>query len=105
MNALSIFHKLGFELYNSSEYFLLYKYGNANEEMYVRFDLTLKSYSVYAYRFKVYSDDNFIPMDNQTQIIRHCSTLGRWVAESQFVINIQLHNAIAEQIRELGWIE
>lgn len=104
MNALSIFHKLGFELYNSGEDFLLYKYGNANDEMYVRFDLTLKSYSVYAYRFKVYSDDDFIPMSDRTQIIRHCSTFGRWVAEVQFVIDIKLHNAITEQMRELGWI-
>ena len=105
MKALNMFNYLGFKLHNSSDDFLLYKYGTDYDELYVRFDLPLKIYCVHAYTFMEYHDSDFVPMNERPQNMKHCSKYGRWVGETLFVINIRLHKAITEQMRELRWIE
>lgn len=104
-NALTMFNELGFKLYNSGEDFLLYKYETDYDEVFIRFDLSKKTYRVDWHRFVDNDEMVFVPMSERPQNIKHSAKYGHWQAEMYYEIDIRQHEAIHQQMRELGWIE
>lgn len=104
--AITLFKNLGFNLCNSNNDFLLYKYETDYEELLILFDLLQKAYRVDLSRF---IDNNekgsLIPMSKRSQNIKHSAIYGHWQKEGYCEIGIELHNAIHQQIIELGWVE
>lgn len=103
MSAIEMFDKLGFKLYSSNESFLIYKFETDYDEMYVHFNLGIKTYTVYWNRFVDNSNMVFVPMEKRPLEIKHSSYYGHWQAEIYSEISVKLHNAIHQQITELGW--
>lgn len=103
-NAIAMFQKLGFKLYNWGEDFYLYKYETDYEKIFIRFDLELKNYSLVWYRFIDNNESTFVPMDERPQNIKHSSKYGHWQIETTYSIDINLHNAIHQQMKEWEWI-
>ena len=101
--ALTMFNEIGFMLYNSSDSFLLYKFATDYDEMLVHFDLELKTYYTTWSRFVDNKEGAFVPMAQRPQNIRHSARYGHWQAEIITTIDIRLHNAIHQQVIELGW--
>lgn len=103
--ALTLFHELGFNLYNSGEYFLLYKYESDYDAIFVYFDLLKKTYYTSWSRFVDNREGVFVPMNERPQNIKHSARYGHWQMEAYHEINVKLHNAIHQQMIELGWAE
>ena len=104
-NAITMFKELGFKLYNSGESFLVYKFATDYDEVVVHFDLELKTYYASCSRFVDHHDRVFVPMNERPQNIKHSAAYGRWQCETICKINAKLHNAIHQQMIELGWIK
>ena len=105
MSAREMFNKLGFKLYSSDESLLMYKFETDYDEMYVHFNLEIKTYAVYWNHFIDNSNMVFVPMEKRPQNIKHSSYYGHWQAEICSEISVKLHNAIHRQITELRWEE
>lgn len=105
MNALQMFNELGFKLYDSREEYLLYKYETDYEEIFVWFDFPKKTYRVDWHRFVDNNEIVFVPMSERPQNTKHSAKYGHWQAEMYYEIDVKLHNAIHQQMQELGWIE
>ena len=101
-NAMSKFRELGFKLDCGNDFYL-YKYETNYDKVYVRFNLELKNYNVVLYRFVDNNEASFIPMNERPQNIKHSSKYGHWQIETEYDIDIKLHNAIHQQMIELGW--
>lgn len=104
-NAQKMFSELGFKLYSSTKSVMLYKYETDYEEIVVFFDLENKSYYASYSRFIDNKERAFVPMSERPQNIKHSCAYGHWQTESWHVFDIQQHNAIHQQMIELGWIE
>lgn len=102
-NAKTMFNELGFKLNNSGEN-LLYEFKTDYKEIWVIFDLDLRTYSVSLHSFIEKRDKDWIPMKDRSQNMKHSSRYGGWLIESFYDISIALHNAIHQQMKELGWI-
>ena len=100
-DAMSMFRELGFKLYNSAEDFYLYKYETDYDKVFIRFDLKLKNYNVICYRFVDNTEPKFVPMHERPQNIKHSSKYGHWQSDTAYNIDIKLHNAIHQQMKEL----
>lgn len=104
--AITLFRNLGFNLFSENKCSLLYKYETDYEELLIHFDLIQKTYCVELDRF---IDNNekgsLIPMSKRPQNIKHSATYGHWQKDVYCEIDIELHNAIHQQIIELGWVE
>lgn len=105
MKAVSMFNELGFKLYNSSESSLIYKFVTDYDEVNVHFDLELKTYFADWYRWVDNNERAFVPMNERPQNIKHSATYGHWQYDVDYRFDIKLHNAIHQQMRELGWIK
>lgn len=81
-SAKTMFEELGFKLDCIQKEFLLYTQRTDYNSIYVEFEMGLKSYSVKKY-------------------IKGC---GGWFRED-CLVSPDLHNAIHQQMIELGWIE
>ena len=105
MKSRTMFNELGFKLHNSGESFLLYKFATDYDEVTVRFDLENKSYST-TWSMWVDNDmETFVPMSARPQNIKHSAKYGCWKAQMWHDINVEQHNAIHQQMIELGWIK
>lgn len=102
-NAKTMFNELGFNLDNLGKN-LLYEFKTDYDEILVVFDLDLRTYSVSLYRFIEERDKYWVPMKDRPQNMKHSSCYGGWQIESFYDISIALHNAIHQQMKELGWI-
>lgn len=103
--AQAMFNDLGFKLYNSGEDFLLYKLETDYDKVLVNFNLELKTFYTDYHRFIDNSEAVFVPMNVRPQNIKHSAKYGHWQMESYHQINVNLHNAIHQQMVELGWIK
>lgn len=103
--AQTIFNELGFKLCASSETALLYQYKTDYEEVTVHFDLENKSYHATYSRWVDNSERAFVPMSERPQNTKHSCYYGHWQAEMWHEIDIAQHNAIHQQMIELGWIK
>lgn len=101
--AKTMFNELGFKLNNSGEN-LLYEFETDYDAIWVIFDLDLRTYSVGSYRFIEKRDKDWVPMKDRPQNIKHSSRYGGWQIDNFYDISIALHNAIHQQMKELGWI-
>lgn len=104
-NALMMFNELGFKLYDSGEYFLLYKYETDYVKVLVYFDLQQKTYYTTWSRFIDNNKQAFVPMAQRPQNTKHSAKYGHWQAEMYHEINVKQHEAIHQQMLELGWIK
>lgn len=104
-NALTMFKELGFKLYYSSDNYLLYNYETDYDQVFVGFDLEPKTYDITWSRFVDNNESVFVPMNERPQNIKHSSKYGYWQRDPCYKVNIALHNAIHQQMIELGWIE
>lgn len=105
MKSKEMFKKLGFDLYNASDSALLYKYETDYEGIVVYFDLQKKTYHS---NWSIFVDNGagtLIPMAERPQNVKHSAKYGYWQIETYHEIDIELHNAIHQQMIELGWIE
>lgn len=103
--AQTMFNELGFKLCSSNETALLYQYKTDYEEITVHFDLENKSYHATYSRFIDNSERAFVPMSERPQNTKHSAYYGHWQAEMWHVVDIAQHNAIHQQMTELGWIK
>lgn len=103
-NALRMFQALKFSLLNSSETLLLYKYATDYDEVSVHFDLEQKTYLVSWNRWVDNSEETIVSMNARPQNTKHSSRYGHWQREIFNEISVELHKAIHQQMRELGWI-
>ncbi len=104
-NARTMFNELGFKLYNSGEDFLLYKYETDYDEVFIRFDLSKKTYSAESYMFIDNSDMVFVPMEQRPKNIKHSAKYGHWQREFTYGIEVKHFEAIHQQMIELGWLK
>lgn len=104
MKALTMFNELGFKLYNSLETSLLYKYESDYDKIIIHFDLQNKTYYTTWSRFVDNNEQTFVPMNKRPQNIKHSCRYGHWQVE-QHSIGVKEHNAIHQQMIELGWIK
>lgn len=103
--ASTMFNKLGFKLYGESANEVSYKFETDYVEIFVHFDIEPKTYYIYHSSFIDNDGPMFVPMDKRPENIKHSARYGHWQAEMTFDIDIRLHNAIHQQMIELGWIE
>lgn len=103
-NAVTMFNKLGFKFHNSGDDFLLYMFETDYDKIFVRFDFKEKTYCATRSRFIDNNEQAYVPMNKRPQNIKHSAYYGYW-QEMYHEIDIELHNAIHQQMIELGWIE
>lgn len=104
-HARTMFNELGFKLYVSDENTLLYKYETDYDKVTVRFDLQNKTYSTTWSRFVDNNERSFVPMAQRPQNTKHSCYYGNWQVEMWHEISAEQHNAIHQQMIELGWIK
>lgn len=104
-NAQKMFTELGFELYSSTKSVMLYKYATDYEEIVVFFDLENRTYYASYSRWVDNSERTFVPMSERPQNTKHSAYYGHWQTESWHNVDIEQHNAIHQQMIELGWIK
>ncbi len=104
--AVTMFSELGFKIYSSDEDFLLYKYEKDYDQMTIYFDLQQKIYNVHQSRF-INREDEFgaVPISERPQNMKYSCLYGHWQMNIGCKIGLELHNAIHQQMIELGWIE
>ena len=105
MRANDLFNDLGFKKNINSNTFLVYLFETDYDKLYVNFDLVLKRYYLTYERFIDRSDIDFIPMEERPQNIKHSASYGHWQSDNCIFISMELHNAIHQQLLELGWIK
>lgn len=108
MKANDLFKDLWFKKNIQSDTFLIYSFETDYDKLYVDFDLVLKIYYLISERFIDRLDRNdidFIPMEERPQNIKHSSHYGHWQSDNCIFIDMKLHNAIHQQLLELGWIK
>lgn len=105
MKANDLFNNLGFKKNIHSNTFLVYLFETDYEKLYVDFDLLLKRYYLISGRFIDRNDIDFIPMEERPQNIKHSTYYGHWQSDNCIFIDMKLHNAIHQQLLELGWIK
>lgn len=103
--AQAMFGILGFKLYSSTKSVIVYKYATDYEEIVVFFDLENKTYYACYSRWVDNNERTFVPMSERPQNIKHSATYGHWQTESWHNFDIEQHNAIHQQMIELGWIK
>lgn len=101
-NAKEMFNKLGFKMLNEGKN-IGYDFKTDYIEIWVIFDLELKTYSVSEHRFIEIKGKDWIPMKDRSESTKHSCKYGGWQTESFYDISIELHNAIHRQMEELGW--
>lgn len=105
MTAKDLFRKLGFKKIAQNDSDLVYLCENNYTRFYVCFDLSLQIYNLSCERFKEVYDVDFVSTgENPEKAKYHCHS-GRWQSYNDYVIDAELHNAIHQQIVELGWIK
>ena len=108
MKANDLFNDLRFKKIMPNESCLYYLYETNYDRIYVKFDLVLKRYNIFSERFIDRIDRNnidFIPMEDRLQNIKHSASYGHWEVDNCIFIDMKLHNAIHQQLLELGWIK
>ena len=105
MKANDLFNNLGFKKNIHSNTFLAYLFETDYDKLYVDFDLVLKRYNILSERFIDRNDIDFIPMEERPQNIKHSASYGHWQSDNCIFISMELHNAIHQQLLELGWIK
>lgn len=105
MRANDLFNDLGFKKNIHSNTFLVYLFETDYDKLYVNFDLVLKRYYLISERFIDRNDIDFIPMEERPQNIKHSAHYGHWQSDNCIFISMELHNAIHQQLLELGWIK
>ena len=105
MKANDLFKDLGLKRNINTNTFLAYLFETDYDKLYVEFDLVLKRYGIFSERFIDRNDANFIPMEERPQNIKHSCAYGYWEVDNYKVIDMKLHNAIHQQLIELGWIK
>lgn len=105
MKANDLFNDLRFKKIMHNESCLYYLYETNYDRIYVKFDLVLKRYNIFSERFIDRNDIDFIRMEERPQNIKHSTYYGHWQSDNCIFIDMKLHNAIHQQLLELGWIK
>lgn len=104
MNARELFKELNFNLIPTGNDLLIYKYKTDYDEINVYFYIDKKAYETQYMRFKDNTENDFVPMKERPENIKHSAFYGHWQKED-CQIWCELHNAIHQQLVELGWIQ
>ena len=91
MRARKLFNDLNFNLITADDKWLIYKYETDYDKIFVYFLKDRKVYEIECFHFVDNTERTFVPMEERPQ---------KW----NFVVWVELHNAINEQLIELGWI-
>ncbi|MGN0807961.1 MAG: hypothetical protein ACI4MN_05915 [Candidatus Coproplasma sp.] len=105
MTAAEMFKELGLDLYDSSHLALVYKYESDYQTLTVVFYLDNEVYAVVEDYFIDNERGVLVPMEERPQNIKHSAHYGYWQSETINQVGVKLHNAIHQQMIELGWIE
>lgn len=103
MSAKELFNKMNFNLLNSTDDELIYEYKTDYDKVYVYFYLNKKAYEIHSMRFIENTERTFVPMEDRPENIKHSAFYGYWGTENSQT-GVELHNAIHQQLIELGWI-
>lgn len=103
MEAKDLFRKLGFKKIAQNDSYLVYLYEDDYTKLSVHFELPFEMYCV---NYEIFIDGfvDFVPMKDRPENAKHSCRYGHWQRED-FLINTKLHNAIHQQLIELGWIK
>lgn len=103
-NAKTQFQKLGFSLFYEKDSYLIYKFKTDYDNLYIHFNFELKTYYVGWERFIDNAERVFVPMKERPEATKHSAFYGHWQRETVVEIDSRIHNAIHQQLIELGWI-
>lgn len=105
MTAKEMFKELGYELYLQEKDTLMYRCKKDYVDNTVTFHLGNmfpNSYDVNYVDWWDNKSDDWIPMNERREDLKHCATYGHWQKVDR-PISFDLHKAINKQIEELGW--
>lgn len=105
MRANDLFRDLGLKKIVQNNTTLNYLRETDYEMLHVNFDLTLETYCITYERFIDRDDIVFVPMNERPENIKHSCGYGHWQSEMYIDVGVKLHNAIHQQLIELGWIK
>lgn len=103
MSAKELFNEIKFNLSSNSDTMLVYTYKTDYEDISVFFNKEIKVYNILNMRFIDKAERTFVPMKERPENIKHSAYYGHWQKED-FAFGSELHNAIHQQLIELGWI-
>lgn len=103
MKAIKLFNGLNFNLTTADDKLIIYKYETDYDKIFVYFFMDRKVYEVESFHFVDNTERTFVPMEERPENIKHSATYGHW-QKWNFVVWVELHNAINEQLKELGWV-
>lgn len=97
--------ELGFYKYLDDEDTLLYKLDGETNRYSVTFDKKLRRYYVCWDMFIPKDSETWYTQEFETKWLKYCSSQGYW--QSQYIINVDmdLHNAITNECKKLGWLD
>lgn len=106
MKAKDMFEKLGFKMTVLPNDDIMYKDKDDYVDYSVTFDVSLKQYS---FDFKRWEDDCnhsvWVPMEARgNDFAKHSAKYGYWITDLFRDITLDMHKAIHQQCRELGWL-
>lgn len=105
-SARELFEELGYTLFLEDNETLIYRHKNDYVDNSITFHLGNYFPMCYDVSFVDWIDnstiDDWLPMSEREENLKHCAKYGHW-QKVEYGINISLHNAIDQQINELGW--
>ena len=104
MEAKDLFKELEFKILSQDKNLLVYSCEDDYNKVFINFDLKYKRYNITWEKFidHLY---NVVPMAERPKENRHSGYYGHWQNQTNIYINAKMHNAIHQQIVELGWIK
>lgn len=107
MEAQKRFEKLGYNVCFKTADSLVYRCRTDYKDYHITFHLGTmfpKTYSIDFMDWQESEGRNWIPMNERRADLKHCSTYGHW-QKVDYPITIELHKAIHQQCKELGWLD
>lgn len=104
MEAKDLFKDLGFIILNQDKNVLVYSHKDDYNRRFIYFDLKCWLYTATYERF-IDNLYDYVPMAKRPKDLKHTCRYGHWQHETSVYIDAKLHNAIHQQMIELGWIK
>ena len=96
--------QLGFYKYLDNESTLLYKLDGETNKYSITFDKKLKRYHVCWEMFIPNDSKTWSAQEFETEWLKYCASQGHWQSECIIDIDMELHNAITNECKKLGWL-
>lgn len=105
MTAQEMFKKAGFDLYDETPTTLIYKHEEPRFIYTIFFNLELKKVSITEENWIDSDTGSLVPMDKREPNLKHCAMYGYWQYDTGAEFDVDIHNAIHQQMKEKGWLD